>query len=72
MGCNQSTEIHKTKDIVTISGKNPLNTLDDYNEILLLTQIARRRFQKFNSIKYIESIKIVRLISPPRDANFPH
>ena len=40
MGCNQSTEIHKTKDIVTISGKNPLNTLDDYNEILLLTQIV--------------------------------
>ena len=34
-------------------------------------EIARGRFRKFNS-KYIESIKSVQGISPPRDTNFPH
>jgi hypothetical protein len=34
-------------------------------------EIARWRFQKFNS-NYIESIKIARRRYPPRDTNFPH
>jgi hypothetical protein len=42
-----------------------------YDYWLESLEIARRRFRKFNS-KYIESIKIARPISPPRDTNFKY
>jgi hypothetical protein len=48
-----------------------MHTLSMVEHLTGSLEIARRRFQKFNS-NYIESIKIARRRYPPRDTNFPH